>query len=59
MAPGSTKSRIVSEHPGYDTGDTYYQTKDGRWWRNVQCGDLRGTGDRWGIRQDGHVRDSN
>ncbi len=57
MAPGRTSLKIISERPGPGTGDRYYQTEDGRWWRDVQYGDRQGTGDSLGEKRDGRIYD--
>lgn len=38
MAPGNNCQRIVRTRPGEGTGETLYQTEDGRWWREAPAG---------------------
>ena len=36
MAPGNNCLRIVRTKPGPGTGETRYQTEDGRWWKDAE-----------------------
>ncbi len=55
MGPICNCSQIVRREPGEGTGDEYCQTADGRWWRDIEPGEHRGTGDVWGVKRDGRV----
>ena len=50
--------KIIRREPGPQTGETYYQTEDGIWWERIQFEEPYGTGDRYGNKTDGHIREN-
>lgn len=59
MAPFTKMLRIVATRPGPGTGDTYWQTEDGRWWEPYRdpCTATTATAATLGsVTNDGHMR---
>lgn len=56
MVSTNSALKIIRQQPGALTGENLYQTEDGTWWRSVQFKAPYRTGEKTGIRIDGHIR---
>ncbi len=57
MVSSKRTLKIIRSEPGPQTGETLYQTEDGTWWEAAQFKEY-GTGDRYGNKTDGRIKEN-